>query len=186
MDVKRVILVTGAASGIGAATCRRLAGPGMAVVVYSRNNAEGAARVAAEIEARGGVALVQLGDLVDPAISAALIEAAVARFGSLDVLVSNAGFADRTPMADLTDAAFTRSMDTIGLAFLRLARAAMPHLRTAQDPRIVAVSSFVAHTFRTDMPAFAASAMAALTSFSVSPGSACFWVAMPICMSSGV
>ncbi len=99
-----------------------------------------------------------LGDLVDPAISVALIEAAVARFGRLNVLVSNAGFADRTPMADLTDAAFTRSMDTIGLAFLRLARAAVPHLRTAQDPRIVAVSSFVAHTFRTDMPAFAASA----------------------------
>lgn len=160
MDIRRVILVTGAASGIGAATCRRLAGPGIAVIVSARSNAEGAARVAAEIEAREGVAMVHLGDLVDPVIPGALVDAAVARFGRLDVIVSNAGFADRTPMADLADAAFTLSMDTIGLAFLRLARAAMPYLRTGQDARIVAVSSFVAHAFRTDMPAFAASAAA--------------------------
>ncbi len=101
-----------------------------------------------------------LGDLSQPDVAAGLVAAAVAAFGRLDVVVSNAGFADRTPVAELTDAGFARSADAIQWAFLRLARAAMPHLRAAADPRLIAVSSFVAHAFRTDVPVFAASAAA--------------------------
>ena len=82
------------------------------------------------------------------------------RFDGLDVLVSNAGFADRTPFATLTDAAMAASVDAIQGAFFRLARAAMPHLRAGQDARVVAVSSFVAHAFRMDIPRFPASAAA--------------------------
>jgi NAD(P)-dependent dehydrogenase (short-subunit alcohol dehydrogenase family) len=81
-------------------------------------------------------------------------------FGGLDVLVSNAGFADRTALAALDDAGFARSLDAIQWAFLRLARAAAPHVSAAPHGRIVAVSSFVAHAFRTDVPVFAASAAA--------------------------
>jgi NAD(P)-dependent dehydrogenase (short-subunit alcohol dehydrogenase family) len=81
-------------------------------------------------------------------------------FGGLDVLVSNAGFADRTKVSDLTDAGFARSADAIAWAFLRLARAAIPWLVAGRDARIIAVSSFVAHTFRTDAPVFPASAAA--------------------------
>ncbi len=82
------------------------------------------------------------------------------RFGRLDVLISNAGFADRTPFASLTDAARTASVEAIQGAFFRLARAAIPHLREAMQPRVVAVSSFVAHSFRTDVATFPASAAA--------------------------
>lgn len=82
------------------------------------------------------------------------------RFGRLDVLISNAGFADRTPFASLTDAAMTASVEAIQGAFFRLARAAIPHLREAMQPRVVAVSSFVAHSFRTDVATFPASAAA--------------------------
>jgi NAD(P)-dependent dehydrogenase (short-subunit alcohol dehydrogenase family) len=159
-ETTRVILVTGAASGIGAATCRRLAAPGVRLAVHTRRNAEAAEAVAAEARARGADAAVLLGDLADPAIPARLVDDAVARFGALDVLVSNAGFADRTPFAALTDDGFARSSDAIEWAFLRLARAATPHLRIRDHARIVAVSSFVAHSFRPDVTLFPASAAA--------------------------
>jgi NAD(P)-dependent dehydrogenase (short-subunit alcohol dehydrogenase family) len=154
----RVVLVTGAASGIGAAVCRRLAAPGLFLVVHTRRNEAGAWRVAEAARAAGAEAEVMLGDLAAPDVPAALVAGVVARFGGLDVLVSNAGFADRTRTEALTDAAFARSLDAIQWAFLRLARAAVPHLRTGA--RVVAVSSFVAHAFRTDVATFPASAAA--------------------------
>jgi 3-oxoacyl-[acyl-carrier protein] reductase len=156
----RVVLVTGAASGVGAAICRRMAGPGVAMLVHTRANAAGAAAVAAAVRAAGGQATVRLGDLADPAEAQAVVAATVGEFGRLDVLVSNAGFADRTPLAELTDAGFARSLDAIAWGFLRLARAALAHLRAGTDSRVVAVSSFVAHSFRPDVTVFAASAAA--------------------------
>jgi NAD(P)-dependent dehydrogenase (short-subunit alcohol dehydrogenase family) len=98
--------------------------------------------------------------LAEPGAADATVAEAVRVFGGLDVLVSNAGFADRTPFADLTDAAMTASVEGIQGAFFRLARAAIPHLRAGTDARIVAVSSFVAHTVRTDIATFPASAAA--------------------------
>ncbi len=160
MNRPRSILVTGAASGIGAAICRTLAGPDSAILVHTRRNRDGAETVAAEIRAKGGRAEVFLADLAASDAAAATVGHAVARFGGLDVLISNAGFADRTPIADLSDAAMASSVDAILGAFFRLARAAIPHLRTATDPRVIAVSSFVAHTFRTDVATFPASAAA--------------------------
>jgi NAD(P)-dependent dehydrogenase (short-subunit alcohol dehydrogenase family) len=154
------VLVTGAASGIGAAACRALAAPGVAVLVHTRRNREGAERTAAAVRERGGAAHVWLEDLSEPDAPERLVAGAVAALGGLDALVSNAGFADRTPVEELDDAGFARSHDAIALAFLRLARSAAPHLRAGREPRLVAVSSFVAHVFRTDVPVFPASAAA--------------------------
>lgn len=156
----RVVLVTGAASGIGAAVCRALAGPGRAILVHTRRNSAGADAVAAAVRAAGGTAEVALGDLADPATAAMLVADTVARFGGLDVLVSNAGFADRTGFAALSDAAMAHSVESIQGAFFRLARAAIPHLRAGEHARVVAVSSFVAHVFRPDVTLFPASAAA--------------------------
>ncbi len=157
---RRRVLVTGAASGIGSATCRALAAPGTAVLVHTRRNREGAERTAAAVRERGGEAHVWLEDLAEPDAPERLVAEAVAALGGLDALVSNAGFADRTPVEELDDAAFARSHDAIAFAFLRLARSAGPHLRAGREPRLVAVSSFVAHVFRTDVPVFPASAAA--------------------------
>jgi len=159
-ETKRVVLVTGAASGIGAAVCRRFAAPGVCLLVHTRRNEAGARRVADAARDAGAEAELMLGDLADEAVPAALVARAVARFGGLDVLVSNAGFADRTPTEALTDDAFARSIDAIQWAFLRLVRAAAPALRAARQPRVVAISSFVAHAFRTDLATFPASAAA--------------------------
>ena len=103
----RVALVTGAASGIGAAVCRALAASGVAVVVHTRRNQAGAESVAAAVRAAGAQAETVLGDLTDRRPPVLWLHRAIARFGRLDVLVSNAGFADRTPVAALTDAAMT-------------------------------------------------------------------------------
>lgn len=153
----RVVLVTGAGSGIGAACCRRLAAPGTAVLVHTRKNAEGAARVAEAVREHGGLAETMLGDIADPALPAALVARAVERFGGLDVVIHAAGFADKTPFAEAADATFAKSLDAVLWGFIRLGRAALPHL---SEGRILAISSFVAHVFRTDVATFPASAAA--------------------------
>ena len=157
---RRVALVTGAASGIGAAVCRALARPGVALLVHTRKNRDGAERVADAAREAGAEAMVALGDLAEAAVADALVAQAVTQFDRLDVLISNAGFADRTPFASLSDAAMAASVEAIQGAFFRLARAAIPRLKSGRDARVVAVSSFVAHSFRTDTTAFAASAAA--------------------------
>jgi 3-oxoacyl-[acyl-carrier protein] reductase len=157
---ERRILVTGASSGIGAATAARLAGPGVAVAVHGRGNRAGVEHAAEAVRARGGTAHVLLADLTEPGAPERLVAEAAAAMGGLDVLVSNAGFADRTAVMALSDEAFARSMDAIAWALLRLARAAGPLLAQGEAPRLVAVSSFVAHHFRPDSTIFAASAAA--------------------------
>ncbi len=156
----RVVIVTGAASGIGAACCRRLAAAGTAILVHTRKNEDGARRTAEAVRDAGGEAEVALGDMADPDLPARLVARATERFGGLDVIVANAGFADKTPLLLLDDAAVARSLDPILWGFLRLARAAVPALTGRPAPRIVAVSSFVAHVFRTDVATFPASAAA--------------------------
>ncbi|MBV9250151.1 MAG: SDR family oxidoreductase [Acetobacteraceae bacterium] len=160
MPRDRVVLVTGAASGIGAAVCRALAAPGVSVLVHTRRNRAGAEAVAGEVRAAGARAEVALADLVEPQGADGLVAEAVSRFGRLDVLVSNAGFADRTPLTALSDEAMAESVELVQGAFFRLSRAAAPHLRAGKDPRVIAISSFVTHVFRPDVTAFAASAAA--------------------------
>ena len=160
MAEQRRILITGAASGVGAATARLMAGPGAALALHTRKNREGLERVAAEVRERGAAVHLVTGDLAMAGEPERAVQEAVGALGGLDVLVNVAGFADRTPMADLTDAAFTYSIDSIATAMLRLARAARGALMAGRDPRLVAVSSFVAHVYRPDQPLFPASAAA--------------------------
>lgn len=157
---KRRVLVTGAASGIGAACCRALAAPGAAIAVHTRGNRAGAARTAEAVRAKGAEAFEIFCDLSEPGAPEHAVQEAAGLLGGLDVVVSNAGFADRSPVAALTDAAFAKSHDAIALAFLRVARQAGPILRQGRDPRLIAISSFVAHLFRNDATIFPASAAA--------------------------
>jgi NAD(P)-dependent dehydrogenase (short-subunit alcohol dehydrogenase family) len=160
MTHRRSILITGAASGIGAATARVFAGPDTAILLHTRKNQAGVEAVAAEVRAAGGEAETALGDLGEPSVAGALVAKAVERFGGLDVLVSNAGFADRTAFASLTDEALRASTEAIQGAFFRLCQAAIPALKASSGGRVVGVSSFVAHTFRPDVTVFPASAAA--------------------------
>ncbi len=157
--IERVILVTGAASGIGAALSRRLAAPGLGLVLHTRRRQAELEGVAASAEAAGAVCRMVLGDLALPATATELVAAAQG-LGRLDALVANAGFAQRRSFEALEDADLDRSLDPILGGFFRLARGALPLLRQSPGGRIVAVSSFVAHVFRLDGAAFPASAAA--------------------------
>jgi 3-oxoacyl-[acyl-carrier protein] reductase len=86
----RVALVTGASSGIGAATARLLAERGMRVVINYLHSAASAERVVAEIEAAGGQAVAVQADVRDPAAVQKLIEQVGEAWGGVDVLVHNA------------------------------------------------------------------------------------------------
>ncbi|WP_053226120.1 SDR family oxidoreductase [Solirubrobacter soli] len=98
MTSQRVALVTGGSRGIGRAVVRRLAADGFKVVVnYARNAAEADAAVA---EVGAGNALAVRADVADEAAVAALFEAAVERFGGVDVVVHAAGRMDLAPLAE--------------------------------------------------------------------------------------
>ncbi|MGW1716413.1 SDR family NAD(P)-dependent oxidoreductase [Streptomyces sp. NPDC002156] len=85
-----VALVTGASSGIGAATARRLAEDGASVALVARRK-DRLADLAAEIEKAGGTALVVEADITDRARAEAAVQQTVEHFGRLDTLVNNAG-----------------------------------------------------------------------------------------------
>jgi 3-oxoacyl-[acyl-carrier protein] reductase len=157
------VLVTGAASGVGAALCRRIAAPGVRLLVHTRARDADAQSVAAECRAKGAECAVSLGELAEPGTAARLVGEAMTAFGGLDALVANAGFADRRLVGELDDAGFRRSVDAILTGFFRLADAAHAAIEAAGERgRIVAVSSFVGHVFRLDGELFPASSAAKL------------------------
>ena len=156
--IRRRFLVTGAASGIGAALCRRLATPETKLLIHSRSNKDGLSKVAAEVQMKGCNVDMLLGDLAKTKSAKGIIDA-LASMDRLDGLIANAGFADKTPLSDLNDATLSYSHDSMPAAFRRLCQAAAPLLRAAPAGRVIAVSSFVAHRFQLDgisMPASAA------------------------------
>lgn len=156
----RTIILTGAATGIGKAIARRLAAPGTALLLTTKGNAAGLASVAAEAEAKGAKVEQMLDDLTQPDTASQLVARAVDRFGGLDAVVSNAGFADRRRFGELDMDGFEASIAAIQKAFFRLATAALPHLEQSPAGRVVAISTFLAHVFKLGGGIFPASASA--------------------------
>ena len=157
----RVFLITGASSGIGAAAARALAAPDTAIAIHARRNRGGAERVAQQVGAAGAEALILEGDLSQAGVGTRLVEETVARFGKVDGVVSNAGFADRRPVGEVDRAAWDASLAAMTSAFFELATAAKPWLvKAGSQGRLIGVSSFVAHAFARGIMTFPASAAA--------------------------
>ncbi|TAJ33835.1 MAG: SDR family oxidoreductase [Reyranella sp.] len=161
MPMSRVVLITGASSGIGAATARALAAPDTALVLHARKNLKGLEKVAGFAGGTGAQTLLLEGDLAVAGTAARLVEDTIKKFGRLDVIVSNAGFANRTPVGELDRAAWDASQAAMTAAFFELATAAKPWLvKAGAAGRMVGVSSFVAHAFARGLMTFPASAAA--------------------------
>lgn len=129
----RCVLVTGGAKRLGAAMARRLHAAGADIVVHYHRSRPAADELVAELQAtRAGSALAVCGDLHDVPHLPALVDAAVARYGRLDVLINNASTFYPTPVGTITTAQFDDLVGTNMRAPLFLAQAAAPALRATQ------------------------------------------------------
>jgi NADP-dependent 3-hydroxy acid dehydrogenase YdfG len=133
-----VALVTGASSGIGEATAKRLAAEGAAVAVAARRTDRLDALVG-EIEAAGGRALAIEADVTDRAQAESLVERTVGELGRLDTVVNNAGVMLLGPAADADIEEWERMVDLNVKGLLYVAKAALPHLlrHADEEPRRV-------------------------------------------------
>ena len=112
-DLKgKVAVVTGASRGIGAGIAKGFAAAGAAVVVNYASNREGAERIVADITAIGGKAIAVQGDVSKAADVKRLFETTKSSFGTLDVLVNNAGVYRFEPLEAVTEKEFHREFDT--------------------------------------------------------------------------
>lgn len=134
-----VALVTGASSGIGAATARMLAANGAAVSMVARRQ-DRLERLKAEIERAGGRALGIDADITDRTQAFASVAAAVAELGRLDIVINNAGVMLLGPIDGAPIEEWERMVELNVMAALYIAHASLPHLLRAagQEPRRVA------------------------------------------------
>jgi NAD(P)-dependent dehydrogenase (short-subunit alcohol dehydrogenase family) len=135
----KVVLVTGAARGIGRATAERAAAQGAGVGLLDRDAAE-AALAARMIRETGGRAMPIEADVSNAAAVGAGVDACVREFGRLDVLVNNAGIHFARAIDEYTDEEIDRILSVNLKGALHAIRAAVPHLRASKG-NIVTVSS---------------------------------------------
>jgi len=135
-----VAIVTGGGSGIGRAIALGLAAEGAAVVVADLAP-DRARAVTREIEAVGGLAVPHEVDVSDSASVGAMVDAAVERFGALDILINNAGVVLIAPVASMTDEQWDRVIAVNLRGTFLCSRAALRHMLTRRSGRIVNTAS---------------------------------------------
>ena len=162
---RQVVIVTGAASGIGAAAARLLAAEGAGGLVLTDRDAPGLARLAADLAPATPVETV-VSDLADPAASAAIAAAAIARFGRIDGLVNAAGLTTRGSFETGTAAIWDELFDVNARAGFLLMQAAIVDMRRRGAPgAIVNILSMNAYCGLPELAIYSATkgAMATLT-----------------------
>ncbi|WP_432855752.1 SDR family oxidoreductase [Amycolatopsis sp. CA-161197] len=148
----KTVIVTGASSGIGASTARRLHAAGAFPVLAARR----ADRLAALGDELGGAFTVPT-DVTDPAQVAALVEATLARRGRIDGLVNNAGASLHGPLDQVDPAAFGATLELNVVGLLAVTQAVLPAMRRQGFGRIVNVSSGTTRRVAVGVGAYAAS-----------------------------
>ena len=137
----KVALVTASSRGLGRASAEALADDGARLVLCARNEDSLRATEQALI-ARGAEVLALVADIGDPAAPERLVDAAVARFGGLDIVVANAGGPPLGAALDLDDDAIRAAVEVNLLSAVRLVRGALPHMRAAGWGRFACISSY--------------------------------------------
>lgn len=138
--VDKVAIVTGASSGIGRATALALAGQGACVALAARR--EDALRdLAAEIQAQGGKALTSQTDVTKRDQVERMVSQVLARWGRVDILVSNAGEYIRAPIVGLDPADLQRSLNVNFFGGVYCIKAVLPHMLAQKSGHILVVTS---------------------------------------------
>lgn len=138
----KVAVVTGASKGIGAGIAARFAAEGASVVVNYASSREGADRVVAEITKRGGKAIAVQGDVTRAIDVQRVFAAAKEAFGTLDVLVNNAGVYQFDPLEAVTEAEYRRQFDTNVLGTILATQEAIKHFGE-RGASVINISSVV-------------------------------------------
>ncbi|MEM7412351.1 MAG: SDR family NAD(P)-dependent oxidoreductase [Myxococcota bacterium] len=145
MDLQgKAALITGAGTGVGAATARQLAERGCSVLANYSRSKEGAEKTAVDCEARGVKAFAHQADVADDTACRAMVERAVGEFGRLDLLVNNAGTTEFIPHANLEDVTPEAWQKILGVNLMGpffCTRAAAEALKADGGGEVVNVSS---------------------------------------------
>jgi ketoreductase RED2 len=141
---QRVVIVTGSTSGIGRAIARRCAASGWATVVNSRSGDDAGKQLAAEFDAEFGDAIYVRGDVSQAEDCAAIVAAALDRWGRIDALVNNAATTSLIPHEDVAAAdgpVWRRILDVNLVGPWQMISAALPALRQAHPGSVVNIAS---------------------------------------------
>ena len=161
MDVAdRVVLITGASSGVGAALASQLGHMGARVVVNYSRSAEAAEAVVTKVEEAGGRALAVQADVSEEADCKRLVATTVEHFGQLDVLINNAGtttFVPHDQLDALTEDIWLRTLRVNLIGAFMMSREAAPHIEAAGGGEIVMTSSIASMTVNGSSIAYCAS-----------------------------
>lgn len=144
MSESKIILVTGASSGIGEAVAQRLAADGHHVVAGARRE-DRLDQLAAKIKDAGGSIETRRLDVTDPADVTAFVDAAVAAHGRVDVVVNNAGVMPLSRLDALLVDEWNRMIDVNVRGLLHGIAAALPHFRRQGGGHFITVASIGAH-----------------------------------------
>ena len=136
----KVALVCAASKGLGRASAEALAGSGARVAICARGG-EALAATADALEASGAEVLALTADLRRAGDIQRIVDATVARFGGLDILVTNTGGPPSGPFLSFGDDAWTDAIDSLLLSVVRLCRAVIPHMKARGGGRIINVTS---------------------------------------------
>src|SRR6058998_4101868 len=136
MSEQKVFFITGASRGLGVDLARAALDAGHAVVATGRSTDS----VAAAIGAHDNLLVAQL-DVTDPASAQAAVDAAVARFGRIDVLVNNAGNFIAGTFEEIPDVDFRAQLETNFFGPLNVTRAVLPVMRAQRSGHVVTISS---------------------------------------------
>ena len=142
----KIAIVTGAGRNIGRAIALALAEGGASVLVNARGNRAETDAVAREIEARGGKALVHVGDVADAQAVREMAEAVIKHFGRLDILVNNAALRREKPFAEMDYAEWRAILDVTLDGAFHCVKACLPQLRKSGAGTIVNIGGLSAHT----------------------------------------
>jgi 3-oxoacyl-[acyl-carrier protein] reductase len=142
----KVAIVTGAGRNIGRAIALTLARSGASILVNTRSNRAEADEVARAIESLGPESIVHIGNVADATAVAAMADAALARFGRIDILVNNAALRREKPFAEMDYAEWREILDVTLDGAFHCTKACLPALRKSGAGTIVNIGGLSAHT----------------------------------------